>query len=83
MARGCRGGSGIGDDTAFGYLVFWFTRVAGKIGVEREALVREVVAVAVDLELPLRTRVLGDIVAVTRSRISPKAQLLNPLEPSD
>ena len=36
-------------------MVFGFSEVADEVGVEEQALVREAVAVAVDLELPLGT----------------------------
>ena len=36
-------------------MVFGFSGVADEVGVEEQALVREAVAVAVDLELPLVT----------------------------
>ena len=51
-------GSSAGDTAAFRYLVFGLAGVAYEVGVEGEALVRKVVAEAVDLELPLGTWVL-------------------------
>ena len=67
LAGEVRVGSGAGNAPTFGYLVFGFAGIADKVGVEGETLVRKVVALAVDLELSLGTRVLGD--AVTRDQV--------------
>ena len=50
--------SGTGDTASLRYLVFGLAGVVNKVRVEGEALVRKVVAVAVDLELSLGARVL-------------------------